>query len=84
MSRALIPEYILENFDVYDMRESPEKWSEAGAEQMAEVFEKYPKLKLAYDLVQELKKCYDRSRCKLDKTQIKNDLYEWYKKVKKQ
>lgn len=26
MSRALVPDYILENFDVYDMRELPDSW----------------------------------------------------------
>jgi transposase len=49
---------------------------------MSEVFSNYPKLKQAYDLVQDLKKWYDRSRCKLEKTQIKNDLNNWYKAVK--
>jgi transposase len=66
----------------YRLTQSPEKWSEAGAGLMAEVFEKYPKLKQAYDLVQDLKKWYDKSRCKLDKNKIKNDLYHWYKAIK--
>ena len=65
----------------YRLSQAPEKWSETGREQMAEVFEKYPKLKQAYDLVQDLKKWYDKSRCRLSKLQIKNDLSDWYKSV---
>lgn len=65
----------------YRLTQSPDKCSEASAELMAEIFAKYPQLKQAYDLVQDLKKWYDKSRCRLDKIQIKNDLYDWYKKA---
>jgi transposase len=50
-------------------------------ELMSEIFEKYPTIKQAYDLVQDLKRWYHKSRCQIFKEEIKYDLHKWYIKV---
>jgi transposase len=65
------------------LTQSPDKWNDTTTELMANVFSKYKKLKTAYDLSQDFKKWYDISSYKLDKTKIKDNLWQWYQEIKK-
>jgi len=66
----------------YRLTQSPDKWSHAGSELMNRVFENHQELKTAYQISQNFKKWYDISNCRLDKSKIKDDLYQWYNIIK--
>jgi transposase len=67
----------------YRLTQSPSKWSQAGKELMNSVFENHKELKTAYQLSQNFKQWYAISNCRLSKTKIKEDLYQWYHSIKK-
>jgi transposase len=64
------------------LTQSPDKWSDATKELMEQVFNKYPKLKLAYILSQKFKDWYNITNYFDDRTQIKTKLGHWYAEVK--
>jgi transposase len=45
------------------------------------VFTNHKELKVIYDLSQEFKKWYDKSNCSKNKISIKDELYDWSKRV---
>jgi transposase len=65
----------------YRLMQSCDKWSEAGKENMNLVFTNHQELKLIYNLSQDFKKWYDKGNCSKNKTTIKEELYNWYKRV---
>jgi transposase len=66
----------------YRLTQSPDKWSEAGKEVMNQVFENHIELVEAYLLTQKFKKWYDISNRVKTKSQITQELHEWYLEVK--
>jgi len=63
------------------LNQSSEKWSQTQLEIMKLVFEKYPELKLAYDLSQSFKHWYNKGNSKYSKLQNEIALIKWYDKV---
>ena len=61
------------------LTQSPEKWSEKQEERMKLLFERYPKIKDSYWLVNQLRSVF-RSKT-LDKESAKPKFEEWYKAV---
>lgn len=56
-------------------------WGETQKQIMESVFEKFPKLKQAYDLGQEFRVWYDKSNFGLPEIAIEKGLFNWYDKV---
>jgi transposase len=56
-------------------------WGEAQKQIMESVFEKFPKIKQAYDLGQEFRSWYDKSNCGLPEIAIERGLFNWYDRV---
>jgi len=65
----------------YRLMQSPDKWSENGKEVMNLVFTNHQELKVIYNLSQDFKKWYDKGNCSKNKTAIKDELHNWYKRV---
>jgi transposase len=65
----------------YRLMQSSDKWSETGKENMHLVFTNHIELKVIYNLSQDFKKWYDKGNCSKNKTEIKEELYNWYKRV---
>lgn len=67
------------------LTQSPEKWSDATKEMMAQIFKKHRKLKTAYLLSQDFKNWYNiknyNNKERENKTKIKTLLMHWYDKV---
>lgn len=61
------------------LTQSPEKWSEKQKERMTLLFDKYPKIKDSYRLVNQLRSIF-RSKT-LDKVSAKTKFEEWYRAV---
>lgn len=61
------------------LTQSPEKWSEKQKERMTLLFDKYPKIKDSYWLINQLRAIF-RSKT-LDKASAKPKFEEWYKAV---
>ena len=66
----------------YRLTQSVEKWSQAGKEVKEQVFACHTELKTAYDLTQSFKQWYGKNNCSKAKSQIVEELSEWYAKVK--
>jgi len=66
----------------YRLTQSPDKWSDTGKELMNRIFKNHKELETAYLISQNFKKWYDISNCRLNKTKIKEDLYQWYYSIK--
>ena len=64
------------------LTQSPDKWKEDTKKLMNQIFRKYKKLKMAYDLSQNFKQWYDINNYKNDKNSIRNNLWNWCEKVK--
>lgn len=63
----------------HSLTQSPEKWSEKQEERMKLLFERYPKIKDSYWLVNQLRSVF-RSKT-LDKESARPKFEEWYKAV---
>jgi transposase len=66
----------------YRLTQSVDTWSETGKELMKRVFENHKELETAYQISQNFKKWYNITNCRLDKTEIKEGLYQWYYSIK--
>lgn len=66
----------------YRLTQSPEKWSEAGVENMKQVFENHSQLSEAYQLAQQFKQWYNISNRIKAISIITNELNCWYLAVK--
>jgi len=64
------------------LTQSPDKWSEAAAEIMKQVFINHYQLKIAYDLAQSFKQWYAINNISKPTEKIYKDLYQWYHQVK--
>jgi transposase len=67
----------------YRLTQSPDKWSQDGKALMTCVFENHKELQTAYQISQNFKQWYAISNCRLNKTKIKEDLYQWYQSIQK-
>ena len=56
-------------------------WGDTQKQIMESVFERFPKLRQAYDLGQEFRAWYDKSNCGLPEIAIEKGLFNWYDKV---
>lgn len=65
----------------YALTQTPDKWSERQKARMKLLFELYPKLKEAYDIVNRLRSIFRSST--LTKDRAKEKFQEWYKEVNK-
>lgn len=58
-------------------------WNEDQKEIINILFEKHPKLEVAYQLAQDFKQWYDKSNATKSKLKIEKELFLWYEKVEK-
>ena len=62
----------------YLLAKSYDKWTESQKKRAKILFELYPKLKIAYDIVNKLRAIY---RSKINKEEARTKLHEWYSEV---
>jgi transposase len=62
--------------------QSPEKWSEEMKKTVNQVFEKYNKLKLAYQTSQNFKRWYNYQNRLKSTSEITKNLYNWYEQAR--
>lgn len=62
----------------YSLFKSPYNWSDSQKIRMKILFEKYPDIKIAYDLAQDLKRIYSHTK---DKTLAYTKLAHWYNDI---
>jgi len=67
----------------YRLTQSQDKWSQAGADIMKQVFDNHSELNEAYQLAQKFKQWYKIENRIKTPTQIENELHDWYLSVKK-
>jgi transposase len=80
--KVILHEISLLNRSLRKLTQSTDKWNETTKILMIQLFSRYKTLKQAYNLSQNFKKWYDINNYENDKTKIRDNLSEWYHKVK--
>jgi transposase len=66
----------------YLLTQSQDKWTDYQTEIAEQVFEKFPKLKTAYQISEDFKRWYSSKRANKSRIVIEQDLYQWYENIR--